>query len=188
MTAAPAFASDLWKRLAAYEVGPKGASLSFAARLARENRWSEAHAQLVIQEYKRFCYLAVTAGQQVTPSDAVDQVWHLHLTYSRDYWQEFCPNVLRADLHHGPTAGGTVERARYYDQYAATLASYETAFDAVPPIDIWPDAARRFGFDPKGLRVNPQDVMILDRRFAIVGAAGWIALGIVIAVLVGVFV
>ncbi|MEP3422139.1 MAG: hypothetical protein ABJN35_10430 [Erythrobacter sp.] len=178
----------LWDRLSRYEIGPQGASLSFAARLARENRWSDEHTELVIEEYKRFCYLAMTAGREVTPSDAVDQVWHLHLTYSRDYWQEFCPNILGADLHHGPTAGGSVEKSRYYDQYAETLAAYEAAFDASPPPDIWPDAARRFGVDPKGLRVNPKDVMILDRRVAIIGAAGWIALGIVIAVLIGVIV
>ena len=185
---ASAFSSDLWQRLSSYKVGPDAASLSFAARLSRENRWSAEHTELVLEEYKRFCYLAVTAAHEVTPSDAVDQVWHLHLTYSRDYWQEFCPNILRADLHHGPTAGGTAERTRYYDQYAATLASYETAFDAAPPPDIWPDAARRFGVDPKGMRVNPADVMILDRQQAILGAAGWIALGVVIAVLVGVFI
>lgn len=181
-----AFASDLWQRLARYEVGPAEAKLGFAARLARENRWSDEHADLVIHEYKRFCYLAVTTGHEVTPSDAVDQVWHLHLTYSRDYWQHFCPVILEADLHHGPTAGGRSESERYYDQYAATLASYEAAFDEAPPPDIWPDAQRRFGVDPKGLRVNPADVMILDRRDALFGAVGWVALGIVIAVLVGV--
>ncbi|MFU7528242.1 glycine-rich domain-containing protein [Qipengyuania sp. ASV99] len=183
---APALSSDLWHRLAAYEVGPDAAALTFAARLARENRWSDDHAARVIHEYKRFCYLAVTAGHEVTPSDAVDQAWHLHLTYSRDYWQSFCPNVLRIDLHHGPTNGGKAERARYYDQYAATLLAYEAAFDEPPPDDIWPAAQKRFHSDPKGLRVNPEDVMILDRRVAILGAAGWTGLGVVIAVLVGV--
>lgn len=183
---APATSTDLWKRLEDHSVGPQDAPLSFAARLARENRWSEAQAARVILEYKRFCYLACTAGHEVTPSDAVDQAWHLHLTYSRDYWEVFCPQVLGAPLHHGPTAGGQVERTRYYDQYAATLNSYEVAFDEPPPPDIWPDAERRFKVDPNGLRVNPQDVMILERRTAILGAVGWIALGIAIAVLVGV--
>lgn len=183
---APAISTDLWQRLAAYEVGPGDATLSFAARLARENRWSEAFTKRVILEYKRFCYLAITAGHEVTPSDAVDQAWHLHLTYSRDYWDVFCKDILRASLHHGPTAGGRVERARYYDQYAATFRSYEAAFGAPPPPDIWPGAQRRFGVDPRGLRVNPKDVMILDRRVAILGAVGWVALGIAIAVLVGV--
>ncbi|MEP6093493.1 MAG: hypothetical protein ABJ205_14160 [Erythrobacter sp.] len=183
-----ATSTEIWERLLAHSIGPDDAPLSFADRLARENRWSLAFTQRVILEYKRFCYLACTADHEVTPSDAVDQVWHLHLTYSRDYWGKFCPEILGADLHHGPTAGGQVERTRYYNQYARTFQSYEDAFGELPPGDIWPGARRRFGVDPQGLRVNPNDVMILDKRLALAGALGWTALGIAIAVLIGVFV
>ena len=109
----------------------------------------------MIGEYKRFCFLAVTAGHEVTPSDAVDQAWHLHLTYSRDYWERFCPEVLGMPLHHGPTAGGSAEQERYFEQYAQTLKSYEAAFGKVPPADIWPAAAQRFGRDPLAFRVHP---------------------------------
>ena len=182
---APAIATDLWQRLAGYEIGPEAAALTFPARLARENRWSVDHAQAVIREYKRFCYLAISAGHEVTPSDAVDQVWHLHLTYSRDYWQRFCPQVLGAELHHGPTAGGEAERSRYYDQYADTLRSYEIAFGVSPPPGIWPDAARRFGIDPKAVRVNPRDGMILSRRSAYAAALGLALAGAIAGYLVG---
>ena len=181
-----ALTSALWKRLADYQIGPETATLSFASRLSRENRWEHDFTTRVINEYKRFCYLTVTAGEEVTPSDAVDQVWHLHLTYSREYWDEFCPKVLGADLHHGPTAGGKHEKARFYDQYAATLAAYEEAFGEAPPADIWPDAKRRFGRDPRAFRVNPKDVMILDRRHAILGSALWIAIGMGLAAILGV--
>ncbi|MCL4672204.1 MAG: hypothetical protein KJZ64_04570 [Sphingomonadaceae bacterium] len=163
-----AIATDLWQRLAAYEIGPPVASLTFAARLARENRWSAAFTERVLREYKRFCYLAVMAGHEVTPSDAVDQAWHLHLTYTRDYWERFCPEVLRMPLHHGPTAGGHVERTRYYDQYALTLKAYEEHFGEAPPADIWAPAARRFGVDPLSYRVNPRDVLVLRRPTVIV--------------------
>jgi len=184
-----AFDKDLWSRIEAHQIGPPDASLIFADRLARENRWSVAHAQRVILEYKRFCYLARKAapGEQVTPSDAVDQAWHLHLTYSRDYWEVFCPKVLGAPLHHGPTAGGHVERTRYYDQYAATLKAYEDAFGRPPPADIWPDAKRRFEVDPMGQRVNPKDVWIVSRpaiaaaifAVAVIAAIlGWLLRGI----------
>jgi hypothetical protein len=79
----------LWRELERYEIGPTDAALTFAARLARKNRWNAGFAERVIGEYKRFCFLAVTAGHEVTPSDAVDQAWHLHLTYSRDCWERF---------------------------------------------------------------------------------------------------
>lgn len=170
----------LWHRIAAHTIGPPDASLTFAARLARENRWSAAHGERVICEYKRFCYLAVTAGHEVTPSDAVDQAWHLHLTYSRDYWGVYCPQVLGTDLHHGPTQGGTAERGRFYRQYADTLAAYEAAFDETPPADIWPTAHRRFAVDPGGVRVNFFDDIVLKRRVALALGltllmVGWLA-------------
>lgn len=172
--------SDLWQRIKAHTIGPSDASLTFAARLARENRWSLPHAERVIGEYKRFCFLAITARHEVTPSDAVDQAWHLHLTYSRDYWQTFCPHVLQSDLHHGPTKGGPVERDRFYHQYAATLAAYEAAFGAPPPPDLWPSAHRRFAVDPRGVRVNFSDGIILKRRVALalgllLVMGGWLA-------------
>lgn len=170
----------LWQSIADHEIGAPDASLTFAARLARENRWEAAYAERVIGEYRRFCYLAVTAGHPVTPSDAVDQVWHLHLTYSRDYWEVFCPQVLSTNLHHGPTQGGPAEHQRYYRQYAATLASYETIFGEIPPPDIWPAAHRRFTIDTKAVRVNFFDVIILPRRVALalgllLVVGGWLA-------------
>ena len=174
----------VWQALEIYEIGPPDAALSFQARLARENRWSEAFAARVIDEYKRFCFLAVTAGHEVTPSDAVDQAWHLHLTYSRDYWQRFCPDVLGRDLHHGPTAGGGAEQARYFEQYARTLQSYEAAFGPAPA-DIWPDARRRFGRDPRGVRVHPGEVLFLPAGQAIAGGAALAALGLAAGWLLG---
>ncbi|WP_379550809.1 glycine-rich domain-containing protein [Qipengyuania sp. DGS5-3] len=172
MDAAPSHFPDtpLGRRLAPYEIGPPDAEFSFAYRLSRENRWDDEYTGRVIVEYKRFCYLAMAAqealGHDVTPSDAVDQAWHLHLTYSRDYWQRFCPDILGAEFHHGPTAGGTAERMRYYEQYAATLKFYEETFGAPPPDDIWAPAARRFGVDPMGFRINPADVIVLPRKHA----------------------
>lgn len=160
----------LWQGLSAYQIGPSDASLPFAARLARENRWNEDFAQRVIGEYKRFCYLAVTASHEVTPSDAIDQAWHLHLAYTRDYWERFCPDVLGRALHHGPTEGGAAERDRYFEQYARTLKSYEALFGPAPE-EIWPAASRRFGRDPRAFRVHPDEVTIWPRNQAILGAA-----------------
>lgn len=170
------FDHALWQRIADHRIGPEEASLTFAARLARENRWSLRQANRVIGEYRRFCYLAMTAGHEVTPPDAVDQAWHLHLTYTRDYWGQFCVEVLRAPLHHGPTRGGAAEKTRFCRQYADTLAAYEAAFGEAPPVDIWPDAQRRFAVDPKGVRINLLHGIFIQRRVAL--ALGLLAFGL----------
>lgn len=161
---------EVWHRISRFSFGPPDATLPFAARLARENGWKRARADSVIEEYRRFCYLAVSAGHEVTPSDAVDQAWHLHLTYTRDYWDRFCPETLGRPLHHGPTAGGPAEHDRYFAQYAQTLKSYEQAFGPAPT-DIWPGAAQRLLDDPRARRVHPRDVFILPRRVATGAAA-----------------
>jgi hypothetical protein len=167
-SSALAKADPLWLSLSTYEVGPADAALSFTQRLARENGWSAAHAACVFEEYRRFLYLAVRAPHPVTPSDAVDQAWHLHLTYTRDYWERLCPNVLRRPLHHGPTKGGREEGARFHEQYAQTLRSYEAAFGPAPA-DIWPDARRRLEIDPMARRVHPHEALILPYRWLLGG-------------------
>lgn len=171
----------LWHVLSTYVPGPAGASLSFEQRLARENGWSLNRAGRVMEEYRRFCFLAMTAGHPVTPSDAVDQAWHLHLTYSRDYWERFCPQVLGKPFHHGPTAGGPDEHRKHVAQYALTLKSYEAAF-GLPPADIWPSVQRRFFVDPWARRVHPRDAIVLPRKAACLGFAA-AALAITVAAL-----
>lgn len=104
---------DLWQRLVAYDFDRADSELPFSARLARENHWTRTYARAVFEEYRRFVYLALRAGHPVTPSDEVDQAWHLHLLYSEQYWRRFCPEILGRDLHHYPTQGGPAERAKF---------------------------------------------------------------------------
>jgi hypothetical protein len=178
---APTRDHPVWAALSAYEVGSPDSALPFLDRLARENGWRPAHAARVWEEYRRFCFLAASAGHPVTPSDAVDQAWHLHLLYPRDYWERFCPEVLRRPLHHGPSTGGVAEERRYFAQYADTLSAYEAAFGQAPPADLWPIAVRRLRDDPRARRVHPRDYILLPRRPALAaialtlaGAAAWV--------------
>jgi hypothetical protein len=153
----------LWQRLRKWSPDVVGAAFPMSRRLARENGWALDFARRVVEEYRRFCYLAVVAGHRVTPSDAVDQAWHLHLCYSRDYWLDFCPNVLGTDLHHGPTRGGTAEAAKFEDWYGRTLASYRTHFGEEPPPDVWPPGAVRFA-TREFRRVDTSACFVLPRR------------------------
>lgn len=139
---------DLWRRLAAHDFEPDGQALTFTARLARDRGWSLAFARGAVDEYRRFCFLAAVSPAPVTPSEEVDEVWHQHLTHSRDYWTRWCREALRVDLHHDPTAGGSAERSRFATQYADTLALYETWFGPPAPA-FWPGTARRFGGRPR---------------------------------------
>lgn len=143
----------LWERLHALAFDDIDAAFPLSSRLARDNGWTRAFAERVLREYKRFAYLACVAGHPVTPSDEVDQAWHLHLVYTHHYWGDFA-DALGREFHHGPTKGGEAEDERFLEQYRATLDSYRREFDEEPPSDIWPSELIRFGEAPSYRRVN----------------------------------
>ncbi|NJK61209.1 MAG: hypothetical protein HC918_14570, partial [Oscillatoriales cyanobacterium SM2_1_8] len=135
----------LYQRIQAFAFEPTAVHLSFVQRLAREHRWSLAYAERALDEYKRFAFLAVAAGHPVTPSEPVDWVWHLHLSYTRSYWEHFCPEVLQTPWHHEPTQGGPAEQEKFCRWYAQTLDSYAPVFWRSPP-------HRHLGQSPRPLR------------------------------------
>ena len=126
----------LLERIESFRFDPPECSLTFADRLARDNGWPIQYANRVITEYLRFCVLAVHCNHPVTPSEDVDQAWHLHLTYSRSYWDHFCKTVLQQPLHHDPTTGGPAEGKKFRHWYAQTLHSYYQVFQQHPPTEI----------------------------------------------------
>ncbi|MEL6930426.1 MAG: TIGR04222 domain-containing membrane protein, partial [Cyanobacteria bacterium J06600_6] len=85
---------QVFTRIKAFSFDKPGTEFTFNQRLARENAWSIEYTHRVIEEYQKFIFLAVFAGHIVTPSEPIDRVWHLHLTYTRSYWNDFCPNTL----------------------------------------------------------------------------------------------
>ncbi len=154
---------ELWSKIQAFEIDLPNAALPFSQRLARDNAWSHPFALRVIAEYKRFLYLAATARHAVTPSDAVDQAWHLRLCYTRSYWDDLCATVLQRPIHHGPTKGGPAENSRFHDLYQATLDAYQTEFGAPPPTDIWPSPSQRFSRRARFQRLDRSRFFILPR-------------------------
>lgn len=153
---------ERWQRLEAHDFGTAGCALTFARRLARDHGWDQDYADGAIREYKRFCFLAAVAGHPVTPSAAVDEVWHQHLTYSHDYWRHFCPDLLGTDLHHEPTRGGRDQGRLHYDQYAETLATYQRWFGP-PPQAYWPDALTQTRSPARYRRVDVARHWVLPR-------------------------
>lgn len=155
--------SQRYERIRAFSLDDGHSALPFSARLARENGWSLDYAGRVIDEYKKFMFLAVAAGHPVTPSEQIDQAWHLHLVYTDSYWRVFCGQVLGKPVHHGPTMGGASELEKYRDWYQRTKASYQRRFKQTPPGDIWPGADIRFGDDLHFRRVNIRHCWVIPK-------------------------
>lgn len=154
----------LWEKVHNLELDDPGSDLTFTERLARENGWPLTYALRAVDEYKRFMFLACVAGHPLTPSDQVDQVWHLHLLYTESYWLDFCDGILGRQVHHGPTRGGHHERDKFTDWYEKTKTTYVEFFGEKPPADIWPESRVRFS-KINFRRVSLDDYWILKKPF-----------------------
>ena len=167
---------ELADRISRYRFNDGGESLTFERRLASENGWTPDYTRRVVDEYRKFMFLAVVAGHPVTPSDQVDQVWHLHLAYSRNYFDDWCSGVLGTTVHHGPSRGGRAEGRKYLDWYESTLRSYSEQFGHAAPTDIWPAPSRRFGSDSAFRRVDTRKNWVIPKPASL--GTGTVAAGV----------
>jgi uncharacterized protein (TIGR04222 family) len=128
----------LWTKISNFTFDDGTAVNSFAKKLAAEQGWTPEFTQRAIEEYKKFMLLCCISPIGAAPSQTVDEVWHLHLTYTRSYWIDFCQGVLEKDIHHHPSAGGAREDDKHLAWYKSTRQFYENTFNTAPPEDIWP--------------------------------------------------
>ncbi|WP_439131200.1 glycine-rich domain-containing protein [Polaribacter sp.] len=134
----------LWIRIKNFNLDNNTSEFTFSKRLARDNNWKIEFTTKVIEEYKKFIYLCCISNQPITPSDAVDQAWHLHLTYTESYWKKLCGETIRKEIHHNPTKGGNLERDKFLKCYDSTFETYKLEFHQEPPSTIWLNNNKRF--------------------------------------------
>lgn len=130
----------LWQRIDTFPMDNPAAANPFSHKLAAEQGWTKTFTWQAISEYKRFIYLCCISPTGASPSKVVDEVWHMHLTYTTDYWLRFCKNTLERDIHHYPSAGGADEDAKHSNWYSQTTELYYQTFGEYPPEHIWPPA------------------------------------------------
>lgn len=102
-------------------------------RVMKENLWTKEYTMRVIEEYKKFLKLTLT--YEVAPSYEIDQVWHTHILYTRDY-RITCKNLGMDYIDHNPVVKGGWVKA---DPYPNTKKVYEKVYGKEPPKDIWTD-------------------------------------------------
>jgi hypothetical protein len=153
-----------WDAIKRFELDEPEASLSFTDRLARENGWTLEYSLRAVVEYKKFIFLLTISNHPLTPSDQVDQVWHLHLLYTQSYWEDFCENTVKRKIHHGPTKGGATEIEKFTNWYEKTKALYLETFKTEVPKDIWPSSEIRFS-EIEFQRVNVKRNWVIKKPF-----------------------
>jgi uncharacterized protein (TIGR04222 family) len=129
---------ELWEKIQNFQLDDPTSAFPFSKKLSKENNWATAFTHRAIEEYKKFIFLCCISPTGASPSAIVDEVWHLHLTYTDSYWIMFCKHTLQKDIHHHPSKGGETENEKHINWYENTLQLYEATFDMKPPGDIWP--------------------------------------------------
>lgn len=127
---------ELYQKICNFNLDTPKAVFPFSYKLSWLCRWSKIYTFRVIEEYKKFLFLAMVTDHIVSPSEPIDVAWHLHLLYTKSYWDEFCGEIAKKPLHHSPGMGGIEEEQKYLELYKLTLKSYKKYF-GTPPDDIW---------------------------------------------------
>lgn len=135
--------NELWQRIADFSIDKPDVAFPFSKKLAKEENWTLDFTKKAIEEYKKFVYLCCILPNGASPSEIVDKVWHMHLIYTQNYWEEFCPNVLQRKLHHHPSMGGFNENIKHRNWFSDTLKSYEDIFQQKAPEEFWKPQNRK---------------------------------------------
>ena len=126
---------DMFEALNTMEISP-----DFISRIQKRTGWNLATAKAVDFEYRCFLLLSAISQKPVTPPDAVDDVWHEHILYTRHYF-EVLPTIIGKTLHHDP--GGITDLEKHRSQYRYTWQLYRTVFGREPTRKIWPLPKKR---------------------------------------------
>ena len=133
--------TTLWENIRTFAFDDPASNFPFSKKLQQENNWSSSYTNDAIEEYRKFIFLCCILPNGATPSETVDKVWHLHLTYTANYWINFCENTLQKNIHHHPGKGGNGEQKKHAEWYQQTLSKYKEVFETTPPEAIWPEKA-----------------------------------------------
>lgn len=155
---------NLWNRISGFSLDVPGAEITFSKKLALEENWTDSFTGKAVEEYKKFVYLCCIVPGGASPSRIIDKVWHMHLIYTRNYWEEFCPDILQQKLHHQPSLGGSNEKAKHEAWFSETLKNYEEIFQQKAPEDIWADKKEKMKYRKSGLK-SSKIVLLLSVIF-----------------------
>jgi hypothetical protein len=128
----------LWQRLLAFNFDEPG-PYPYSQRLAKENRWPYEYALQVIEEYRKFLFLATICKNALLPAEDIRQAWRLQLIYSVCYRKTLCDEVLNKELSHR-CENGTERQGHAKARYEKTLTLYRVYFGE-PPVAIWFETA-----------------------------------------------
>lgn len=168
---------ELWAKVENFSFEKNSDEYGFTTRLATEQSWTIAFTEAAILEYKKFMYLVAVGQKMLSPSVIVDEVWHLHLLFSKSY-KKFTA-LLGKEIEHTPSLHNERESSIYAQAFAETKTAYQAEFGEMPTL-FWARKDMISALDlPQSRYSLPTFVLLLLPSVAIfflVSAQWWIDL------------
>lgn len=104
-------------------------------RYCEDHNASQADGEACFEAFKQFMVLCGMSSSVRAPSEAVDDMWHTALLFTRAY-RDFCEDYLGAFVHHLPVAQKA--DAAIYDETRSLAAATFGTLDG----RYWPDGLK----------------------------------------------
>jgi len=107
--------------------------------LVEKKDMDEAMVDRMMAEYRRFIEIRLNFPEvSIVPSELVDEVWHTHILFSKDYFR-FCDVVNHGEyIHHNPFLSG--DNLIGDPSIRNTLTYYRQLYGK-PDQEIWPTSS-----------------------------------------------
>ncbi|MEO0913544.1 MAG: hypothetical protein AAFY59_11225 [Pseudomonadota bacterium] len=127
----------LWFRLQGYPLGGLADGYLHSRAFAAETGWKPAYTEAVVEEYRKFLYLACVSDGAAMPPPDVDYLWSLHRERSREtYIEALCVGVLDKLVKH-PGTSGKLSKSAFKRHFSATRKLYQEEFGEAPAPAVW---------------------------------------------------
>ncbi|MBO9636348.1 MAG: hypothetical protein J7578_24815 [Chitinophagaceae bacterium] len=131
--------NPIWKKLESCSFDSQGSTVRFHEMLARRGKWSTDFTTEVIEDYRKFLFLAATTKEILIPPPAVDLAWDINIHYFKSDWNELSKDIQLLKLRRIiPDSEDNKEPQWSYDNYNRTLELYHNIFHSWPDGRIWP--------------------------------------------------
>lgn len=97
-------------------------------RIVKGLKWELEEAEEAVRKYKNFLMLRCLYPElSIIPTRAIDEAWHSHILYTREYTQD-CQRIFGKYMHHNPATDEEAEHNIMDENYTLTLRLYEKHF------------------------------------------------------------
>lgn len=170
--------NPIWKQIENFRFDFENYNGKFPEKLARTGNWGPDFTREVVEEYKKFLFLAATEIFTIIPPPTVDLAWKIHSENYPSSWKSLCTHVIQCKLKRKVPDSEDDIHSKIDSLYRETVIIYSNTFVTYPPADIWPPGDEWlygyliFPVPINGIPIKIKEAKIMLPLFIITGIVG----------------